>query len=579
MIIEYEERSNKFIIRTEQYSEGSIVAGMPERRYRKASRTWAAPALKRNVRYMDAHMNNPQIYSAEALEVFNRVRGSLNGGSLDESEFPADFKFKNPPMEHQMKALNKAYPLDSFALLFEQGLGKTYTTINLITAWYQAGLVDSAVIVCPSSIKLVWEKEIDKHCPIDTTRHVLASGQYKKADEFIKNKDGFQWFILGVEALSQGKAHEYMEKFFYGRKVAMAIDESSRIKNRTATRTTKCFTAGGMAKKKLILSGTSITQGVEDWYAQFFFLDKEILGYNSYYPFRDHFCVTMSMEVAPNRFQTKIIGYKNQEELMKLVGPYAMRVEKEDALDLPDKVFMNRYIEMGREQKKIYKTMEEELLSVVEGGVYEVTTILEQMMRLQQITGGFQPYDNSENVQPVPIKGRNAKVDEVVSLLEEIEGKVIIWCQFNAEIDAVAEALDKEKVSYVKFTGQSEDSEKSEAVESFQEGNTKVFLASRAAAYGLTLTAASYAIYYSLGYSYEMYAQSQDRIHRIGQKDKCTYIHLVCQGTVDEKVLSALEIKRDTAAQVYQSLKNQDGAEVKVKDEVDNLLDVFVNQS
>ena len=334
-----------------------------------------------------------------------------------------------------------------------------------------------------------------------------------------------------------------------------------------------------MAKKRIILSGTSITEGIENWYAQFKFLDPNILGYNSFYPFRDHFCITMSMEVAHNRFQTKIIGYKNQEELLGLVAPVAMRVEKKDALDLPEKVFMNRYVTMSKEQARAYKMMKEEFVSMARGSEYEVTTVLEQMMRLQQITGGFHPYDDSKAVSVEPIGKKNPKIEETLELLSEIDGKVIIWCQFKPEIDAVRRALDDAGISNVEFSGSCEDIEKEFAVDRFQNhDDVRVMVASRAAAYGLTLTSASYAIYFSQGYSYEQYAQSQDRIHRIGQTNHCTYIHLLCQGTVDEKVMDALALKQTTAEGIYTGLKefgNEAVAARTVEDDLKSIVEAL----
>ena len=574
MKITYSEKTNKFIISCE-YSESRIVSAMPERRFRKASGTWSAPALRRNLRYMETYMSHPDIFDPQALAVFRKKLAELSVNTEAEG-FPDDFKFKNTPMSHQMDALNKFYPLDAAAILFEQGLGKTYTTINLLAAWHQAGKIDAAVVVCPSSIKLVWELEIDKHSPINTTRHVLQSGKYKQADTFILEKNGFQWLIVGIEALSQGKAHEYMKHFFVGRNVAMVIDESSRIKNRTTIRTERCFEAGEMAKKRIILSGTSISEGVENWYSQFKFLDPNILGYSSFYPFRDHFCVTLSMEVAHNRFQTKIVGYKNQEELLGLVSPVAMRVEKKDALDLPDKVFMNRYVTMTKEQSRAYNMMKDEFISLARGAEYEVTTVLEQMMRLQQITGGFHPHDNSETIEPVAIGKKNAKVEETLELLDEIDGKVIVWCQFNPEIAALRTALSAADVPFVEFSGSCDDVEKAFAVDRFQNhDDVKVLIASRAAAYGLTLTAASYAIYFSQGYSYEQYAQSQDRIHRIGQTNHCVYINLLCQGTIDEKIMDALATKQGTAEGVYAGLKDYDNDEMLVKTVEDDLITII----
>ena len=557
MQINYDSKTNKFLIEC-PFKYNQLVSGLPDRRFRKGSRVWAAPALRRNIQYMEQHINNPQFFSKEALQVFNQKRKELKQVPNGENQFPIWYDFKNTPMDHQKEGLNKFFPLNEAAIFYEQGLGKTYTSINLVTAWRMTNNIDSVVVICPSSIKLVWQDELDKHCPLPTQRHVLTAGKYKAADKFIEEKEDFQWMIVGVEGLSQGKAVEYVERFMMGRKCAIIIDESSRIKTPNKTRTDRCIKLGTLAKKRIILSGTSITQGVEDLYTQYKFLNPDILGYNSFYSFRAQYCVTMQMEVGYNKFVTKIVGYKNEDELIKTIGPYTMRVEKKDALDLPEKIFTNRYVEMNPKQKKIYQDMKEELFSEIDGDSYGVTSVLEQMLRLQQITGGHYPWDNGEKVIPKPIPGKNPKIEELMNILDEISGKVIIWCQFRCEIDLIDEVLTKAGINFVEFHGGCNDEEKRESVKSFRTiPGCKVFLATRAAAYGLTLVEASTAIYYSQGYSLEEYAQSQDRIHRIGQDKGCNYIHLLAEKTVDTKIIRALEAKANVADMIYSILKEE----------------------
>lgn len=552
MKVELESKTNKFLI-TCGPEHNAIVMGMPDRRFRKGSRVWAAPALRRNIEYMRKNMNNPQMYSKEALAIYNK---SFSDGTEARAGFPNWYKFKNEPMKHQINTMNKAFGLDEYAILFEQGLGKTYTTINLAAAWRMRGDIDAVVVVCPSSIKLVWEDELKEHCPIPTQPYALMAGKYKQADKFMEGEHEFPWLVMGVEALSQGGAHEYLERFLLSRRCLFVIDESSRIKTPNKTRTDRCIDYGMLAKKRLILSGTSVTQGIEDLYTQFKFLNKNIIGFDSFYTFRANYCITMQMEVARNRFTTKIIGYQNEDELIKSIGPYTSRVEKKDALDLPEKIFQNRLVEMNPKQKKLYSDMRDELFMEMGEQEYEVSTVLEQMLRLQQITGGFYPHDDGEKITPQPIPGKNPKITELMSLMDEIPGKIVIWCQFRCEIEAVAEALKKADIEAVQFHGGCDDLEKKYAVRSFRKDDkTKVFLATRAAAYGLTLTEASTAIYFSQGYSLEDYSQSQDRIHRIGQKDSCNYIHLACPRTVDIKVIQALRDKQSLATMVYDSMK------------------------
>lgn len=555
MIINFEEKTNKFIIQCSP-EENALVQGLPDRRFRKGSRTWGAPALSRNIRYMRQYMNNPQMYSEEALKALTR---NIDGAPSQLKGFPSWYKFKNSPMKHQMDTMNKAIDQNQYAILFEQGLGKTYTTINLATAWRMQGDIDAVVVVCPSSIKLVWESELEEHCPLPTQTHALMAGKYKKADQFIETKNEFPWFVIGIEALSQGNAHAYLERFLLSRRCLMVIDESSRIKTPNKTRTDRCINFGKLATKRLILSGTAVTQGIEDLYTQYKFLNPDILGFDSFYTFRSHYCILMNMEVARDKYVQKITGYQNEDELIKSVDPYTSRVEKADALDLPEKIFQNRYTEMSPKQKKLYTDMKDELFSEINGQEYEVSTILEQMLRLQQITGGFYPHDDGENVIPKPIPGKNPKVEELISLMDEVQDKVVIWCQFRSEIEAVSTALRKKRISLVEFHGGCDDLEKKHAVHAFRnDPDVKVFLATRAAAFGLTLIEASTSIYYSQGYSLEDYSQSQDRIHRIGQNDHCNYIHLVCPKTVDTKIITALKNKQSLANMVYESMKDKD---------------------
>lgn len=423
--------------------------------------------------------------------------------------------------------------------------------------WRMMDKIDAAVVVCPSSIKLVWEGELEEHCPIPTQAHALMAGKYKKVDAFLEEKNDFPWLVIGIEALSQGNAWKILEKYLLTRRCVFIIDESSRIKTPNKVRTDRCIELGRLAPKRLLLSGTSVTQGIEDLYTQYKFLDPQIIGFDSYYTFRANYCVLMSMEVAPNRTVQKIIGYQNEDELIKSIKPYTSRVDKADALDLPEKVFQQRIIEMNPTQKKMYQDMKHELFIDTEAGEYEVSTMLEQLLRLQQITGGFYPFDDEEKVTPKPIPGKNPKITELMELLDEIPGKVVIWCQFRCEIDLIAQNLARAEIPCVQFHGGCDDLEKKFAVKNFREDpKTRVFLASRAAAYGLTLVEASTSIYYSQSYSLEEYSQSQDRIHRIGQKDSCNYIHLVANKTVDKQVITALQNKQSLATLVYDSMKD-----------------------
>lgn len=556
MLIDYCYKEKKFLVSC-SFAENGLLMGIPNRKFRKRSSVWVIPPLSRSLEAMKALPQ--EAFSPQAQAEF-KLRTSLplvkDKGSLP---FPDWIPLKHKPMEHQRKGLNKFFPIDAAAIFFEQGLGKTFTSINLVSAWRLTGQIDQVCVICLASIKLVWLEELEKHCPVASyTAEPLMAGKKAKIEKFIAKQGDFKWLIVAVEGLSQGSASTYVDRFISMGKTAIIVDESSNIKTPGKIRTDKVVAFGAKAKKRVILSGTSVTQGLEDLYKQYEFLDPNILGFDSYYSFRAHFCETITMQVAEDRKVQKVIGYKNQDEFIRLIEPYTLRVEKKDAVDLPEKVYSKRIIPMTPKQRKLYLSMEQEFFTCIDGQMYETESVLEQVLRLQQITGGFYPFDDGEKVVPRPIEGKNPKLEDLMSLLDEISGKVIVWCEFRSEIELIAERLLHAGIKHVEFHGGCDDDEKVQAVKSFRdpEMGVKVFLASRAAAYGLTLIEATTSIYFSQRYSLDTHLQSQDRNHRIGQTNKVNYIFLMCEKTIDEKVMNCLIEKKTTAEMVYSLMKH-----------------------
>lgn len=571
MEIKFDKKSNKFVISCHP-NENAKIVGIPERRFRPASRTWAVPALRRNIEWMRSNLWDQSSYTPEAWAV-------LTFGMDEEKAdipWPDTYKFKNEPLPYQMRGLKKWFPLDSAAILYKQGLGKTFTSINLASLWRHTEQIDAVVVLCPSSVKLVWPEELKKHCPLEYQVMALESGQYKRAEKFIADKTGFKWLIVGIEGLSQGHAIDYIKSFMIGRKVCIICDESSTIKTPGTERTTKAIELGGLVRKSMILTGTSITTGVENFFTQYKFLDPNILGFNNYFTFRANFCITISMVVGVDNFGRdrtvqKVVGYKNEDELIKLISPYTERVEKEDAgLGLPPKIFQSRILKMNPTQKKLYDTMYREFLVTGEdlGNLeysdddddirYAAKSHLEQTLRLQQITGGHYPVqEGDEKVRMEVIPGVNPKIKELISILDEVDSKVIVWCMFRSEVELIKQHLEKSDYSYVEFHGGCDDDQKRQAVDDFQNGTPRVMVATRAAAYGLTLHAASYAIYYSQPCSLDVDEQSSDRIHRIGQKYPCTYIYLLMEKSIDITIRKTIESKGTLANCIYSLLRNE----------------------
>jgi SNF2 family DNA or RNA helicase len=258
-------------------------------------------------------------------------------------------------------------------------------------------------------------------------------------------------------------------------------------------------------------------------------------------------------------------GYQRLDELSELIEPFSYRVLKEDCLDLPPKIYIKRDVELTEEQQKLYSTMKAIARSYLNGEQLTAVNALSQLLRLHQITCGHFVSDTGE-IQIL----KNNRISELLKILEETEGKVIIWANYVPNIKAIIEAISTAKdeegnliygeESVVSYYGETPDEERQKNIKNFQDPNSEVrfFVGNpQTGGYGITLTAANTVVYYSNSYDLEKRLQSEDRAHRIGQKKSVTYIDLIAEKTVDEKILNALKNKIDIASQVMgEELKN-----------------------
>ena len=306
-----------------------------------------------------------------------------------------------------------------------------------------------------------------------------------------------------------------------------------------------------MAKYKLILSGTPVQNNAVDIFSQYRFLDQTVFG-NNFYSFRNRYCV---MGGFNNR---QIIGYRSMDELIKKEYGIAYRVTKEEALDLPEQVFKTVLLEFEPKEKKLYDQLKKESFAELEsGGQITATTVLTKLLRLQQLTGGFLVADEATKPELVSEAKINALEDIIDDYVIGESKKLVIFARFRAELDIIEKLIKKKKIQYGMIYGDIPQADRGDIVKDFQENpDTKVIICQiQCAGLGITLTAASTCVYYSVDFNYANYAQSLARIHRIGQRNSCTYIHLTVKGTVDEKVLKALAGKEELAKTVVDSWK------------------------
>ena len=461
------------------------------------------------------------------------------------------FVFKTEPYLHQHEAFAASAERGSYALLMDMGTGKTKVDIDSMGLCYEKGLIDFALIVAPKGVIRNWVPEIEAHLPDRIKRKIVLwrpslSKAHRKelADLYESTEDGLKFLLMNIEAFSSKKGVRVAEFFVKKFKVHMTVDESTTIKNRRAKRTKAVCDVGRGAVMRRILTGSPVTKSPMDLYSQMDFLDPNILGFKSYYAFQGRYAVVQRRILGAHSFN-HIVGFQRLDELTEKLSAHSFRVRKEDCLDLPDKVYMRREVELTPEQSDAYAQMKNLALARLDNGELATTqNVLTQIMRLQQICLGSLT-DDDGTVHPL----KSNRQGELLDICDEIQGKAIIWATWTRDIRSIAEAL-RDRFSSVEAVatlhGETPDSERQQIVESFQDRQSELrFLVGhpKTGGYGLTLTAATTVIYYSNSYDLELRLQSEDRAHRIGQQNKVTYIDLISPKTIDEKIVDALRNK------------------------------------
>ena len=467
-----------------------------------------------------------------------------------------NYKFKTPPYKHQLKALEMSWNKPYFALFMEMGTGKSKVLLDNIAMLYDAGKINGALIVAPKGVVGTWYKqEIPTHLP-DHIENVpvlwqanINKGQSRKLGTLFKTGEELHILIMNVEAFSTQKGVDFARKFLSCHNTLMAIDESTTIKNPDAKRTKNICKLSEGVKYRRILTGSPITKSPLDLYKQCDFLAPELLGHSSYYTFRTRYAVMKTANFGGRSVQI-VVGYRNLGELSEKLKPFSYRVLKDDCLDLPAKTFMKRIVKLTAEQEKVYKQMKHLALAEMEGKTMSTATVLTQLMRLQQINCGHFTADDG-TIKDI----KNNRIPELLDTLEEIHGKVVIWAHYQHDVETIVEHVKKEygDNSVVTYYGLTPMNERQDNIQKFQDTESPVrFLVgtTQTGGYGITLTAASTMIYYSNGYDLEKRQQSEARIDRIGQTKNMTYIDIICEKTVDERIVKALRRKVNIATEI-----------------------------
>ena len=432
----------------------------------------------------------------------------------------------------------------SVAILAEMGTGKTLITIALAGALYNNNKINKMLIVAPLSIVPVWEEEIKKFANYSFNIAVLE-GTTAKKQQMLNNLFGT---ALQVAIVNYESAWRIENELLTWKPDLIVCDESSKIKNPQAKQSKALHRLGKVSKHNVILTGTPVTNNPLDFFSQYKFLDDQIFG-SSFYSFRGRYAILGGYG------NHQVVGYKNLPELTEKAHSIAFRITKQEALDLPEQVDQIRYVTLEPTAMAHYRQLERESVAELEQGNVIATNVLTKLLRLSQLTGGnirTEFANETYKVSTAKIK----VLEEIIDECMEANKKLVVFARFVPEIDEIELLLRKKGIGYSLIKGDVQD--RADQVDKFQkDSNTKVFVGQiQTTGMGLTLTAADTAVFYSLDYSFSNYEQAKARIHRIGQKNKCTYIHLIAQKTIDEKVFDALKKKKSIADLVVDNWKS-----------------------
>lgn len=576
MEITYDKSKNLFYIKT-KFHENDYPRRLPNRKFSAKMQCWVAPCIRFNcaeiIKWVSADKG---IFLSRPAEV--ALSDSVTGIETKKEKFPVDFEYKTKPYDHQVRGLDFTYNLKYSGYFVEMGLGKSKMALDKLVCHFLEGEINAIVILCPCSIRANWLKELEIHCTV-LYKSVIATMKTAKnraevAQFRLSKNPKLKVYIVGTESLQlkTGKAVKETSTFIKAHKCAVVVDEAHDIKNPDSARSKNLFDMSRDAVYRIVMTGTPTPNSILDIYGLMHFLDPNILAIGDFWSFKRRYAIIEQMRISEARTIQKIVGYKNVEELLSIIKPFVFQCTKKEALDLPEKIKINRRIELTKDQREMYNyVLKERVIKLDDYDVkVAITHFLSLLTALQRIAGGFVKYDtgnfdNKGNAitdikYAVPIT-KNPKLQEIKRIIDDMPDteQIIIWARFRAEVFLIEQELKGYKTD--KFEGSSSVfvdksiEERTKIREDMDNKKTRYFISTpNSGGTGITLNTVAYVIYYSNNYSYKDKVQSEDRNHRIGQKRTVTYIDLVAHDTIDGKILENLRNKKDMSDYVKECL-------------------------
>jgi len=461
---------------------------------------------------------------------------------------------KIPAMEHQRKALELYKDRKFFGLLWEMGLGKSKAALDIAAHAFAEGDIDAILIVTLKGVHEKWiTTDLDENLSIPY--RAFAWPTKKRRDAGFLEEDKLIVAAINYDALIHKKAFAFASEMLEHRKVFLIIDESHGMKSPKGSRTKALHKLAPKAVKRAILTGTVTPHSPLDVWSQLRFLDPSCVNGLDYFTFEKRFAIKRPLGSMTYSRKTKsgktierpietVVGYKNTDELSGWLKACTSRLMKEDCLDLPDKVYRTHPFELNDDERKVYNAMKDEMISEVgENEIVSTTHALTLLLRLQQITCGFVKVDDGE---PHLLGKSSSRMEALMAWVEDCHGQGVIWTTFQFNQDQIAEALGSDCTMY---TGRTSPADRSKALTDFRDGKKRFFVSNPAAGgTGIDLRAARHVCYFNNSFNMGQRLQSEDRVHRIGQKFSIDYTDLAAYKTMDSKLIKVLRERREIAA-------------------------------
>lgn len=542
----------------------ALVSRLEGRKLWPSAHTVKFEATEHNVRsfvelFPDATVQDNRPINKAMEEWAGATSGHSEGVGAEKSSVPLPAhragvaaRFRMEPFPFQLDAYERFKDKPVFALFAEQGTGKTKMTIDIISyRWLMGRLAAVIVFAWPKGVHRQWvEEQFTKHLWEGIPYRAAAWDGKKWPDWFGKATPGeLQIVTANIEMVNSDRARSTLYPLFnlHGDKLMMLVDESQTIKNASSSRSKHMQAFGKMVQQRAILTGTPIARDLTDEWAQFKFLDERIIGQKYKTAFQAQYC-------KMGGFQNKaVIGHRNLESFNALVAPHIFRVTKAEGLDLPEKVYDKIVFDMTPEQRRVQKELKQSFITQLNSGaIASVVNAAGLVTRLQQLACGYFVDDDGK----VHAISPNPRVEALDALLGARQGKKIIWCRFNKDIETLIAKYGKKAVS---FYGATSNKDRVAAKEQFIDpySDVELFIANPAAAGtgvdGLQMCRT--VIYYSNSYNALERWQSEDRTHRIGMGGTCTYFDIVARGSVDVAILANLRKKKSLSDFVLDDIR------------------------